>query len=420
MFHDADDPQPPQVHPSTYFRIAQLQSSALFPSLRHLQYNLKHASNSDSHIFFFLSPFLDSLEFINIKGFEDTIVGPFLVTLSSQQPQILSRIVLRSGQMSVGILKKSIVLFKQLRSLELLDAVFMSDSDFVLWEALGTLPFLENLTLKSIDPAPHPAHAPENLNSQSGGLKYFDALKSLCITGSIFFIEHLLGFIDSPYLKTIKVYPVINNASVRNEPEPDNLFIPSMTIAVSKWSHSLNYLVIDSSSESSGTPGTQRYAISKCLMLLTDFHEMQAFRLKGLKMENMDEDVRRLVTSWPKLRFLRFPHSRSFISLSTLRIIAENCPELRQLYIRLDASTVIEPSNTPSKSLHHQLEILNVGKVHLSSSRNATSSLECQIQMARHLDLIFPCLKSIEVQPDSWSGIRDLVMHCQKVRRGQY
>ena len=61
--------------------------------------------------------------------------------------------------MSADILKQSIIRFKQLRSVELSDAVFMSD--FGLWEILGTLPSLANLTLKATDPASHPAHAPE-------------------------------------------------------------------------------------------------------------------------------------------------------------------------------------------------------------------------------------------------------------------
>ena len=90
----------PQVHPSTYFRIAQLQSSALLPSLRHLHYDL--SDRSISHIFLFLSPLLDSLELSSIDGFGNTIAGPFLATLASKF-QMLSRIVLSSGHISVDI-----------------------------------------------------------------------------------------------------------------------------------------------------------------------------------------------------------------------------------------------------------------------------------------------------------------------------
>ena len=55
----------------------------------------------------------------------------------------------------------------------------------------------------------------------------------------------------------------------------------------------------------------------------------------------MDDDVRRLVMSWPKLRVLGLLHfNQMSISLSTLRIIAENCPELHYLHIPLDTSTI--------------------------------------------------------------------------------
>jgi hypothetical protein len=388
--------------PRTYFRIAQLQSSALFPSLRHLHYNPSNTTFqvSDSHIFFFLSPLLDSLELINIKGVENTIVGPFLAILSSQ---MLSRIVVRSGRMSVDILKKYFVHFKQLRSLELSDAVFMSD--FGLLEVLGTLPSLENFTLKAIDPASHPADAPEILNSQSGGPKYFDALESLCVTGSFFLIQHLLGFIDSPWLKSIKVFPIINRPRSEYEEDP---FTPSMTIVASKWSQSLEGLVIGSFSSRT----THRISTLKCLMLLTDFHEMQTFDLMGWKMENTDDDVRHLVLSWPKLRTLNL--HKTLISLSTLRIIAENCPELRSLEIPLDTST-IPPFDTSSKRLSHNLEVLTLWRVHSQT----LPLLERQIQVSRHLDLVFSYLnlKSVKVDDGDWLGICDLIKLCQDVRR---
>ena len=388
----------PQIHPSTYVRIAQLQSSALFPSLRHLQCSLD--DRSISHIFLFLSPVLDSLEFTNIRGFENTIVGPFLATLSSP---ILRRIVLRSGWMSVDILKNSIVHFKQLQSLELRHAVFMSDFVSSLMEVIGTLPSLENLTLMTIDPEPHPAHAPENSNSQSRGPKYFGALERLRVMGTFFFIQHLLGFIDSPHLETIKVKPITN--FVRDEHE--DLFAPIMTRITSKWSRSLKTLVI--SSCPSGTRVAHRNAFSKCLILLGDLQEMEAFCLIDWRIEDVDDYVRCLVLWWPKIRTLYLNETR--ISLSTLRIIAENCPELRYLHIRLDTSSI--PSfDTSSERLHHKLEVLVVEKIHPSQT-----TLKHQIQVTRLVDLIFPYLKSIEVCDETWPELWDLVKLCQDVRR---
>ena len=272
--------------------------------------------------------------------------------------------------------------------------------DFVLWEVLGTLPFLSNFTLQAVNPSSHPAHASESSNSQSGGPKYFEALESLYVTDSFFLIQHLLGFIDSPCLRSIKVYPVINPKH-----EPEDQITPSMTIIASKWSQSLKNLVIKSSSDGPA----QRYPISKCLLLLTDLHEMQSFHLKDWRMKKSNDDVRHLVKSWPKLRILNL--DRMPISLSTLRIIAESCPELRHLYIWLDASPIL-PFNTSSKSVHHNLEVLTV--VRATPPTITQTILEYQMQVTQHLDLIFPYMKSIEVHRKDavWLAIRDLVHLC--------
>ena len=413
------------VHSSTYIRIAQLlQSTSLFPSLRHLKFDM----NDMDIIFLFLSPLLESLEFTNIRYNEHTIVEPFLAKLSSQ---MLRRIVFRNGEMSPNFFKKTVVHFKQLRSLELSDAVSMSD--FTLWEIIGALPSLSNLTLKATDSATHPARDPESSNSQSRDLKYFNALESLCVTGSFFFIQHLLGFINSPCLATIKVYPVI-----KQEHEPDNPFTPTMTIMASKWSQSLKNLVIetDDSSSSSTAQRQQCYAISKCLKLLMVLREMQTFHLIW-EMENtsMDDDVILLAKSWPKLRTLKLhlDHPVTFISLSTLRIIAENCPKLRYLQVPLNHDTSTIPFfDTSGKKLHHNLEVLDLLIVDsdrarpcdLGSDRTPVARLcdwrwlECHIRVAKCLDFIFPYLTSIEVGcNETWLGIRDLIKLCQDARQ---
>lgn len=120
-----------------------------------------------------------------------------------------------------------------------------------------------------------------------------------------------------------------------------------------------------------------------------------------------------LVTSWPKLRTLNL--NQTIVSLSTLGLIAKNCPELRHLHITLDTS-IIPPFDISIKNLRHNLEDLTVGRAY-PSSVSPQRMLECQIKVTRHLDLIFPNLKSIEVQSKDvfWLGIRDLVYLCQDV-----
>ena len=108
---------------------------------------------------------------------------------------MLCQIILHSnGQMSVETFKKLIVPFKQLRYLELSDAVFMRD--FALLEVIGTLPSLSKLALVATDPASHPSHAPENYYSKSGGSRYFHALEHLHVIGSFFLIRHILRKVE--------------------------------------------------------------------------------------------------------------------------------------------------------------------------------------------------------------------------------
>ena len=142
-------------------------------------------------------------------------------------------------------------------------------------------------------------------------------------------------------------------------------------------------------------------------------------------MEKNNDALRRLRMSWPKLRILKLlPYSyvpagtgnQTYISLSNLRIIAENCPDLHELHIELDIDTIPPFDDISTKSLCHKLDVLILIGVHQSITQ---VSLECQIQIARHLDLIFPYVKTIRVRSGNWSGVGDLVKLCQDARQGQ-
>ena len=190
---------------------------------------------------------------------------------------MLRHIILCNGYLSGDL---PIVHLKQLRSIKLFDAV--AARNFVLWEALGTLPTLEDLTL--VDHSPLLLHVSENSNSQSGGPRYFEALESLCVTSSIHFIRHLLNFIDSPCLKSIKIDPVILSG---DKLEPEDLFTP-LTIVSSKWSQSLKNL---------------------------------AFRLDlTMKTQALDYDVMIRLWSWPLAKLRTLNLNKSLVSLGALKL----------------------------------------------------------------------------------------------------
>ena len=255
--------------------------------------------------------------------------------------------------MPADILKKCFVQFKQLRSVELSNAALMTD--FSLWKTLGTLPSLKNFTVEVDDPESHPAHAPENSNGQSGGLRYFDALESLHFTGPFFVIPHL---IDSPCLESIEVSPCHHDSE--REHEPGDLLTPSMMIVASKWSRPLKELKI----------GKYQIGIthrnSKFLMPLVDLHELRKLDLVGWRMEKNNDALRRL--SW---------------TLNGISILSH----LSMMPL--------------AKSLCHKLDFLVLRGVHQT---NPSISPECHIQIARHLDLIFSYVGSISVRDRDWSG----------------
>ena len=213
----------------------------------------------------------------------------------------------------------------------------------------------------------------------------------------------ILGFIDSPCLKSIGISPYQSNLDLDHE--PGDLLSPSMSIVASKWSQCLKEVNINS------LTGGFTHRNSKFLMPLADLHEIHTFDLEGWRMERNNDTLRHLAMSWPKLGTLTL--LSGFISLSDLRTIAENCLQLRILNIKLDVDTIPPFDDISSKSLCHKLAVLIVRGVHRSTTQ--ILSLECQIQIARHLDLFFPYVEDINV----WDrGICDLVKLCQDARRG--
>ncbi|KAF8801987.1 hypothetical protein BYT27DRAFT_7244930 [Phlegmacium glaucopus] len=412
-----------EVVPSTYIRIAQLQSSALLPSLRHLCYSLKARSTSTSHIFLFLSPSLESLELTNTTDSENTLVQSFLDTVSSP---VLKRIVLHTRRLSSSTLK-TIAKFKQLRTLELvpLDTVYDSAS----WEVIGTLPSLANLTLKVIssqaERQSHLGDVWKGSNSEGGGPKHFNALETLLVTTFFPLIRHLLESIESPCLKSIEVHPSIEWESIQGSRNLECLerdLFDIITMVCSKWPQSLENLVIGQhnvgNSRYSSQPQHSHTFSESITELLMDLHEIQTIHIQGWRIIDVSDEVivRRLVISWPKLTTLILPvnHEES-ISLSTLKTIARKCPKLRHLQIRLDVTSAI-----PSVTVRHRLGVLKVAYHHGSYT---TEKLQCQIAVARYLDSIFPYLESIETLPGSkdetrnFSEIHKLVKLCWDVRQ---
>jgi hypothetical protein len=105
-----------------------------------------------------------------------------------------------------------------------------------------------------------------------------------------------------------------------------------------------------------------------------------------------------------------FHSQNAFLSLSTIRIIAVICPELRHLQVQLDTST-FSPFDAFSESLSHDLETLMM--IVGGDPPSDQTSQEYQIQVLHvqlgHMDLTFPRLKSVLVmKPGAMSHLETL------------
>ena len=155
-------------------------------------------------------------------------------------------------------------------------------------------------------------------------------------------------------------------------------------------------------------------ASTKCLMLLKDLHKMQTFHLKdrSMKIWTMMWDV----SSW-WCRGQRELWASSQTNIGFLVSFEDNYGALS--WIALFGHSIGGYFYHPTLSIALAKVFATIWRfwpwgVHLSQT-----TLECQIQVTRYLDLIFPYLKFIEVQPKdaTWSEIRDLIKFLQNARR---
>ncbi|KAF8801991.1 hypothetical protein BYT27DRAFT_7341616 [Phlegmacium glaucopus] len=103
------------------------------------------------------------------------------------------------------------------------------------------------------------------------------------------------------------------------------------------------------------------------------------------------------------------------MSLSTLRHIAITCPKLESLQCRIEPLSLIPEYTVPTtEALFHGLRTLSVGN---SSPHPDSKKLYL---IARHLDLLFPHLETINTSKEhngrQWVVVNELVKMCQTAR----
>ncbi|KAF8153355.1 hypothetical protein B0H34DRAFT_800567 [Crassisporium funariophilum] len=387
------DPDSLDIAMHVYFRIAQLRSSPLLPSLRHL--HCPSTSQNDfliSGICLFLSPSLQTLEFENISSVEDKLCGTVLHTLASDGAHI-EKIALRGRGLSRDTVWMA-VRFEHLKHLEL--AGMGEAINLEIMETIGSLPRLVDLAIDFTESTMEPL-------SKDLGLK---DLKSLMITAPVPFIQAFLPHISTNHLETfVAVAP-------SNPPIDKKDFLNDV---VGRWKDSLRRIALVHQQVDEHIEELHIDALSPLIPL----KKLTYLRLEGYAMELTDDNVADLGVAWPEMTTLLLP----FISalnprptIVSLRILAQLCPGLRHLRIPLNTSDLppfvsTGAPNTPAHNLH----TLTI------ASADDPWDLRDLLHLARHIDYLYPKLRSVFPyeghDADRWMQVHDMIQMYQAVRQ---
>lgn len=380
-----------------YFRVAQLRTTPLLPSLRHL--HCPAISQQDfliSGICLFLSPSLQTLEFEQISNVEDKLCGTVLHTLYSDCAP-MEKIVLRGRGLSNDTLNM-VLRFDHLRALDLNGMGDVLSMDFL--EKIGSLSSLTDLALDFME-----SSIP--LLEKDIGLK---DLKCLMITAPIPFIQAFLPHIATTTLHTFvavaPMHPPVDKKDFLNE-------------VVTRWKETLQR--IDLVYQSHVTDGVEVFEELSVAALepLMSLRQLTHVRLEGYAMNLTDKDIQDFTVAWPDIIALSLPYirlDRQRPTISSLQVVAQYCPKLRHLRIPLDTNEVM-PFVSPGVPHWpvHGLRDLTI------ASDDESLDWKDVLHLGRYIDYLFPRLR--RVYPceghdfDRWMQLHETIRIYQSVRQ---
>ena len=377
-----------------YFRIAQLRSTPLLPSLRHL--HCPSTSQNDfliSGICLFLSPSLQTLQFENISGVEDKLCGTVLHTLASDGAQI-EKIILRGK----GLSKDTLWMATRFEHLNLLELSGMGEAlNLEIVEKMGSLPWIADLAIDFTD------SRMEALVQDIG----FKNLNSLMITAPVPFVEALISHIATTQLETfVAILPC-------NPTDDKKGFL---TKVVDRWKDTLRRVALV---HQPVEEFPAEHLDIDALAPLVPLRKLTYLRLEGYAMELTDDNISDMTIAWPEIDTLLLPFInavRRRPTITSLRNIACRCPNLRYLTIplhTLDLAPFIPPRvpHTPTHELH---------TLTIASADDAWEPRD-MLQAARHIDYLFPKLKFLSSyeghDADRWMQMHDIIQMYQAIRK---
>ena len=389
------DPDHLDIAMHVYFRIAQLRSTPLLPSLRHL--HCPSTSQNDfliSGICLFLSPSLQTLQFENISSVEDKLCGTVLHTLASDGAQI-EKIILRGK----GLSKDTLWMATRFEHLNLLELTGMGESlSPEIVEKIGSLPWITNLAIDFTD-------SRMEALSKDIGLKN---LNSLTITAPVPFVEALISHIATTQLETFVAILPCNPTDDKKE------FLAKV---VDRWKDTLRRVALVHLPVEDFPNEHLRF---DALAPLVPLRKLSYLKLEGYVMELTDDNISDMTIDWPEMDTLLLPFSNAIHrrpTIASLRNIARRCPKLRYLTIPLnilDLPAFTIPAGGPHTPAH-ELHTLTV------ASSDEVWDPRDLIQGARHIDYLFPKLKLLASydghDAERWMQMHDIIQMYQGVRR---
>lgn len=381
------------IPPSIYLHLAQLRASPLFPNLRRLQ--CPSLSSDAPHLFLFLTPSLEQIEFLSTSPGGDKIAS-FLSAARGEIPG-LKHLILR-GQvldLTFGIVPH----FANLRSLELVVSGSLPQETYLM--QVGALERLETLALHLPSEVVHTLDFPD----KEGG---FVSLKDLRIQGSFNATAKFIRGMRPAHLEIITLMftrAAGSRASEESKTQHRDLVRECLRIVCTRASLSLREITI----VDEGTPRLDLSGVD--LRPLLELRNLEKLRIGCWRQLVCSEGfVRELGAAWAgTLSSLELPLDLGALTFPDLHFLAETCPHLKHLQSVIYVDD-FSPALPVDCEHDHGLETLSVG------SGNITNTP----LMIRHLLHCFPRLKDVHVHPglypDQWQQIRSCVQMCRVMK----
>jgi len=388
----ARDPPELDIAMHVYFRLAQLRSTPMLPSLRHLYCPSTSQDNFlVSGICLFLSPSLQSIELGDISNMEDKLCGTVLHTLLSEGAQ-MEKIVLRGRKLTRDTIGMAIK-FENLRVLTLTGMGETLNMDFI--EKIGSLPWLLELGLDF-------TNSPVTEIDTDIGLK---DLKALMINAPMRFTQELLSHISTPHLEELVI------ASPPALLFDKKQFLEEIAV---RWKDTLRRIALVHQHV-----GDEAEELSVAVLApLIPLRKLTYLRLEGYSMELNDEIIGGFARAWPELITLFLPyigagHTRP--TIAALRLLAVLSPRLRNLRIPLDTNDhpPFVSTGSPQEPVHELQQLI-------IATADDPWDLRTLLHLARHIDYCFPKLRSVlpyeNRDEDRWMQVHEMIQMYQTIR----